>query len=113
LIYFCFAIVKPEAMWEWSVQAGNYSRIVAISTLIGWALQGFGSWKLNRGTLPVYSLLAFFGWSIVCAGMAPNGEAAWGYVDSLSKIILPFLVGITLVKSREQFKQVAWVLVLS
>ena len=30
LIYFCFAILKPDALWSWSVPPGNYSRTIAI-----------------------------------------------------------------------------------
>ncbi len=48
LIYICFAIVRPESMWFWSVPAGNYSRIIAIALLAGWAMHGFGSWRFGR-----------------------------------------------------------------
>ena len=48
LVYVCFAIIKPEVMWFWSVPPGNYSRIIAISLLIGWALKGFGGWQFGR-----------------------------------------------------------------
>src|SRR5437763_80250 len=27
LVYVCFAIVKPDYMWYWSVPRGNYSRV--------------------------------------------------------------------------------------
>ena len=47
LIYVSFAILRPESLWHWSVPAGNYSRIVAIAVLIGWALKGFGNWRLG------------------------------------------------------------------
>ena len=43
LIYVCFAIIKPEAMWHWNVPIGNYSRIVAIGLLLGWLLNGMGN----------------------------------------------------------------------
>ena len=36
LVYVCFAILKPESLWDYSVPAGgNYSRIVAIALLLG------------------------------------------------------------------------------
>ena len=44
-----FGILKPEDLWHWSVPAGNYSRIIAVALLIGWALTGFGNWSLGRG----------------------------------------------------------------
>src|SRR5262249_25648756 len=57
LVYICFAIVRPEAMWYWAVPEGNYSRIVAIALLVGWALHGFGSWKLGRAKGVVVALI--------------------------------------------------------
>ena len=36
LVYVCFAIVRPEDMWPWSVQGGNYSRIIALAMMGGW-----------------------------------------------------------------------------
>src|SRR5438132_13135473 len=95
LIYICFAIIKPEAMWYWSVPVGNYSRIVAIALLIGWVLQGFGNWNFGRARLTVLSLTGFMLWAIVGALLAPQPKAAWGFVEMLAKIVLPFLVGIT------------------
>src|SRR5207249_1975903 len=46
LIYICFATIKPEALWYWSVPKGNYSRIIAIALLLGWAAHGFGRFQL-------------------------------------------------------------------
>ena len=33
LVYVCFAIVRPDYMWFWSVPQGNYSRIIAVAML--------------------------------------------------------------------------------
>lgn len=113
LIYFCFAIVKPESMWHWSVPAGNYSRIVAIALLVGWALHGFGNWNF-RGAKPiVLAILGYFGWMVLSAIFAADQTAAWNGVESQFKIVLPFLVGITVIESEHQLKQLAWVLMLS
>jgi len=47
LVYVCFAIIRPEFMWSWSVPEGNYSRIVAMGLLVGWAIRGFGRWRFG------------------------------------------------------------------
>jgi putative inorganic carbon (hco3(-)) transporter len=99
LIYVCFAIIRPESMWHWSVPAGNYSRIVAIALLAGWAIHGFGNWRWGKGALS--------------ATQAPDSERSWAFLESLGKIILPFVVGMTLITSVAQLKQLAWVIVLS
>jgi probable O-glycosylation ligase (exosortase A-associated) len=113
LVYVCFAIVKPEAMWHWVVPEGNYSRIVAAALLAGWALNGFGSWRLGRAGGVVAALAAFWLWSVASAAHASNPGLAWKYVEELAKVLLPFLVGITTITSRRQLKQLAWVIMLS
>jgi hypothetical protein len=113
LIYVCFAIVKPESMWYWSVPEGNYSRIVAIALLVGWALHGFGVWTFGRARAVVAALVAF----VLCAAaLAPFGQdpgLGWAFVEEHLKILLPFLVGATVSTSVQQLRQLAWVIVLS
>jgi probable O-glycosylation ligase (exosortase A-associated) len=113
LIYVCFAIIKPEAMWYFSVPAGNYSRIIALALLAGWALQGFGSWRLGRAGTIVGALFGFWIWQIPSALQADYPEVSLGWIESFSKIALPFCVGITLIDSVKKLKQLAWVIVLS
>ena len=74
LIYICFAIIKPESLWYWSVPAGNYSRIVALALLVGWALQGFGDWRFGRAKGVVIALVGFLGWSMLGYLLAPNKD---------------------------------------
>jgi putative inorganic carbon (HCO3(-)) transporter len=112
LIYVGFSILKPESLWHWSVPAGNYSRIVAIALLIGWALRGFGRWEFGRAAGVVGALIGFWAWLAVASFSAPNQEVAWARVEALSKIVLPCVVGITLIDSVRQLKQLAWAIVL-
>jgi putative inorganic carbon (hco3(-)) transporter len=113
LIYVCFAIMRPEYLWYWSVPEGNYSRIVALGMLGGWILNGMGNWKLNRATGTTCALLFYLVWAIQRAITAPNEEVAWRITESLAKIIIPFVVGITLIDSIDKIKQLAWVILLS
>lgn len=113
LVYISFAILKPDALWPWAVPSGNYSRIVAIGLLVGWALHGFGSWQWGRARGVVLAFAAFMAWSLVSAACAPDQERAWFFVDAIVKIFLPFVVGITLIDSVSKLKQLAWVIVLS
>lgn len=113
LVYVCFANIRPESLWFWSVPPGPYSRIVALALLVGWGLNGFGNWDFGRAKPVIYSLLAFWIWSVLCAIAAPYPEIAWGFVEDKSKIFLPFLVGLTLVDSVDRLKQLAWTIILS
>ena len=113
LIYICFAIIKPESMWHWSVPEGNYSRIVAIALLAGWLLNGCGNWNFGRARITVLSLLGFWLWSVAAAIQAPDSARALAFLEAMAKIVLPFVVGISLIQSTRQLKQLAWTLVLS
>jgi len=113
LVYVCFAIIKPDAMWSWSVPEGNYSRTVALALLAGWALHGFGRWRFGRARALVVVLLVYWGWTVLAAGLAPDPELAFHFVGAVSKVVLPFLVGITTIDSTRKLKQLAWTIVLS
>ncbi|MCE9552264.1 MAG: O-antigen ligase family protein [Planctomycetes bacterium] len=113
LIYICFAIVKPESMWPWAVPIGNYSRIVAIAMLLGWAGHGFGKWNFGKASLTVYALIGWFGWGVVTAILGSDSAVGWMWVEGIFKIVLPFVVGVTIIESVDQLKQVAWVIVAS
>lgn len=113
LIYVCFAIIKPEALWYWSVPQGNYSRIIAIALLIGWALHGFGNWEFGRAKAIVGFLLAFWIWQILSSLQATQPDASLVWVETFSKVALPFIVAMTLIDSVKKLEQLAWVIVLS
>jgi putative inorganic carbon (HCO3(-)) transporter len=113
LVYVCFALIKPESVWYWSVRGGNYSRIVAIALLLGWVLQGCGDWRLGKARAIVFALLGFWLWLALGAAQATDPEVAWTAVEALSKIFLPFVVGITLLDSVKKIKLLAWVILLS
>jgi probable O-glycosylation ligase (exosortase A-associated) len=113
LIYVCFAVLRPEYVWPWSVSEGNYSRIVALALLAGWALNGFGRWDLGRGKVVIQVLIAYFIWTILSASQAPRQALAWEYVEHYAKIVLPILVGITTIDSVRRLKLLAWVILIS
>jgi probable O-glycosylation ligase (exosortase A-associated) len=113
LVYVCFAILRPEFLWYWAVPPGNYSRTVALALLLGWVVQGFGKFRVGRAWPVVAALTVFWVWSGLSALIAPNATVAWGFVEALTKIVLPFLVGITTITTVRQLKQLAWVIVLS
>jgi probable O-glycosylation ligase (exosortase A-associated) len=113
LIYVCFAIIKPEDLWYWSVTPGNYSRIVAIGLLIGWGLHGFGSWRFGRGGLILSLLLLFWTWSLLSGLQAARPDKSLEWLEAFTKVVLPFLVGMTLIDSVAKLKQLAWVIVVS
>src|SRR5262249_4810833 len=99
LIYICFAIIRPESMWHWSGPAGNYSRIVAIALLMGWALHGFGNWSFGRARGIIVAFITFWLWIFASALQAENPGVAFAFVEAMAKVLLPFIAGITLLDS--------------
>jgi probable O-glycosylation ligase (exosortase A-associated) len=113
LVYICFAIIKPDLLWSWAVPQGNYSRIVAIALLVGWVFKGFGSWQFGSARWIVVALLGYWLWAFVGIYIGIDATRSWQGVESISKIALPFLVGVTTISSLRQLKLLAWVIVLS
>lgn len=114
LVYVAFAILRPPSLWFWSVPPGNYSRTIAIAMLIGWAIRGFGNWKLGRGGAIVWAFIAYYLWAVLSgATVASNSDVAWNFVEFMAKILLPFLVGVSTIDSVAKLRQLAWTIVLS
>ena len=112
--YVIFAIIRPEFLWFYSVPAGgNYSRFIAIGLLIGWAMKGFGNWNF-RGAKPIFWAIAAYWCCIVSSAIfAFNQAVAWNYVELHTKILLPVVVGLTLIDSVQKLRIMAWVMVAS
>ncbi len=116
LIYVSFSILKPESLWDWAVPEGNYSRIVGISLLVGWVVQllnGRVSLRLGRERYIVAAFSLYMVLAFVSAFCCPYFDVAWGYLEAMLKVYLPFLVGLTCVDSVAKLKQLVWVMLLS
>lgn len=108
LIYVCFSIIRPPSLWHWSVPAGNYSRIIAISFLIGWAINGFGNWRLGGARRPAMMLAMFWIWSLLSTLSCKEPEVGLAFLESMGKIVLPAIAGLTLINSRRDVYALAW-----
>lgn len=113
MVYITFALIKPEAMWPWAVQPGRYSLMVAGGMLVGWAFTREADFRFGKSLSVVSLLLAFLGWSFVTAIFPRFQDLSWDYVDRLSKIVIPFLVGITCLNSKARLRQLAWTIALA
>jgi O-antigen ligase len=114
LIYISFAILRPGVgLWYWSVPQGNYSKVLAVSLLVGWAIRGCGDWRLGRATPVVVSLIGYLAWNVLSATQAAVPAVAWDWVEAQAKVVIPCVVAITLIDSYERIRQLAWVILLS
>lgn len=113
LIYICFALIKPDQTWGDSVPLGNYSRIIAISLLLGWLAHGFGKWNFGKATGIVCCIVGYLVWLVVSAALALDPGTSWPFVDVLAKIVVPWVVAMSLIDSPRKLRQLAWVISLS
>jgi len=114
LIYIAFSIIRPISMWGYALNPSiPYSRVIALALLAGWMFHGFGKWNFGRGRAIVFALVGYWLWAVASATLAPNQQVAWGFVENTAKILIPFVVGITLLDSVDRLKQLTWVLVIS
>jgi O-antigen ligase len=134
-------------MWAYSVPAANYSQLIAMALLVGWAARAFGRWReesglqeflpalgtfalravlsgvallvgcplkeLGKAQLILSLLVHFWLWSVIALLFADDFAAGSGFVDSLTKILVIFIVGICTIDTTAKLKQLAWVIVLS
>lgn len=112
LIYVCFGILKPESFFYDSVPEGNYSRVVAIGAIAGWAIQGFGRLQMGRGLSIAAALGGLWLWSILSALLAGHPEN-WPFIIDIGKILLTFIIGLTLIDTVPKLQLLSWVIVIS
>lgn len=113
ILFINFAIIQPPSMWYWSVPPSNYSEIIGGAMLIGWALKGFGDWRFGRGSASVLMLLGFLVWSIVCTVFSDMPQVGWNFVISIFKIVVPFMVAMTLIDTPRKLRLLLWGLAIS
>lgn len=113
LVYVIFGIIKPDSFWAWAIPEGNYSRIVAVGFLLGWAIHGGGGWRLGRGGMVLGCLLGYWLIMVLTSTIAQVPELAWPQVEMMGKVILPLVAAATLIDSVGKLKQLAWVIVVS
>lgn len=113
LAYVCFGVLRPTAMWWYSVPQGNYSRTIAIALIVGWFISGQGSWQLGKARGPLTALGLFWLVCLVNSLTASRFEVAWPMFDTLTKVLLPLAMGITLLDTQAKLRQLIWVVVLS
>ena len=113
LIYVCFAIVKPPALWHWSVQPGNHSRIIAIGFILGWIVNGLGDRKVGSAKPIMICLLGYWAWVIASTLASPNPSLGMPFIEYMAKIVIPVIAGLTLITSFKDLMMLFWTIVLS
>ena len=112
-IYALFSTLRPQALFGWAGQMEGLSQAVAIPMLVGWAGRGFGSWRFGRARGLVVCLLGYFAWNILSTLASADTGSGWPHVIERAKIVLPFLVGVTMMRSMKDARLLAWIIVVA
>jgi probable O-glycosylation ligase (exosortase A-associated) len=111
LVYWIFDIVRPQYMFAWSGVEGPFSLVIALATIIGWAIKGFGNWQFGRGRLIVGFFLAHCLWTTLSALSAPDQDVAIAFLIVQTKRVIMFMLAVTLADSLARVKALAWTVV--
>ncbi|MCS7015522.1 MAG: O-antigen ligase family protein [Gemmatales bacterium] len=131
LIYVVFAVVKPAEMWFWSLAGTRLSSLVFCGLALGWVLHGFADWRLRYAWMPVLALLWFWGWGWISwcnstdTSLPPPSTSLYSDYSphkfesppdqllQLAKVILPCVIGITLLDSEKKVLGLLWAMILA
>ena len=112
--YMALSILKPRALWHWSVPYERYAFYAAVFTLIGWARFGFGSWENLRKVRKV--VICFAGYAAIqwISGWASRYSAdprVWYHTQKLTNDMLMVLVAASLINTFKELRIFTWVIV--
>jgi O-antigen ligase len=113
IIYTIFSLVRPQQLFAFAGNLAGISEVIGVATLIGWVFKGLGDWNFRRSSPHVWLLLGFFLFTCLSALFADNGLIAQDYVIQRLKIVVMFLVGLTLIDSMAWVRRLAWALVIA
>jgi O-antigen ligase len=112
-IYLMFAVLRPQAMWSFAGNMQNLSWILGVATLLGWVLRGTGSWNIGKGKWAAAALVLFTLWCALSAIQAANTEYALLQTQEMLKILLPFIVGVTVLGNIKEARLLMLIIVLA
>jgi probable O-glycosylation ligase (exosortase A-associated) len=114
-IYYLFAVLRPQYMWEWSLPVLAWSWYVAMASILGAVGIGLGMLPFTRVLkpfpgfqLPHKALMVFAAWVMLTYFTAFSQDAAYFYFQEYQKIFIMFVVATLVVRTVQQI----WVLYL-
>jgi len=114
--YFALSILKPRALWFWSVPFREYTLWVGTCTLIGWGLSGFGRRDhLSFMKLALVCIVGFVGWQWLSLIMHGRWNDPWlrYHCETISKDMLMIIVVLTLVTSFKHLRIFTYVVIMA
>jgi putative inorganic carbon (HCO3(-)) transporter len=111
-VFVGLSVLRPQEIFMFAGDMPNLSLYVGAATFVGWVLRGFGTWGMGRARVVVWIFLSFVSLFVVSACFALNTAVAFKSVLDFSKLVFPFLAGITLIKGEKEWRPLLWTIVL-
>ena len=112
LVYVALAVLRPDSLWSSHIAEGRFSFYVASAMLLNWFVRCCGNWNLGPSRRIALLLLGYWLWSVFLSFRANSPPHAWYFVEQQARILLPFLVGITTIRTAADLRKLAWVIVV-
>lgn len=112
-VYVGLAVLRPQSIFGFAGDLSGLSFIVGVAVLIGWALQGFGSWRFGRAWPVTASFVLFVLWFLLSASQAIEPAVSFESAYELAKLVMPFFVGLTLIEGEKHWRPILWTIVLA
>jgi O-antigen ligase len=114
--YFALSILKPRALWFWSVAYHRYTYWVALCALTGWVLKGFGDRSgLGRMKIALFCMATFVAWqwlSLALNGYWPDVYLRY-HCQKITDDMLAVFVALTLITTFKHLRIFTYVILLS
>jgi O-antigen ligase len=110
-VYMFLGVLRPKYMWGFAGNLESMSDYVGTAMLVGWAIHGFGSHRPQKGRFPIYAAGLFLLWTILSAAQAVDKTVAFAPLPDFLKILLPCLVGITMMGTTQRVRHIMWIIV--
>lgn len=113
-IYYLFAVLRPQSMWEWSLPADiRWSNYVAVASMLGSIGLALGMLPFGRepGTFAGFKrahkvMFLFAVWVCITYVTAYDRNASWFYIVEYTKLFVMYFVATIVVRSVRQI----WIL---
>ncbi|HMP18705.1 MAG TPA: DUF5935 domain-containing protein, partial [Gemmatales bacterium] len=118
MIYYVFAVLRPQFIWEWSLPEFSWSFYVAIATLlvtVGWF---FGLFQFEddglekRSNLGHYAVVVFGIWISITYFTARHQAVAYPYFIEYLKLFVMFIVARCVITDWKQLWKIHLAVIL-
>ncbi len=81
-VYVGLAILRPQFIFGFAGDLSGLSLVVGTAVLIGWALNGFGNWRMGRAFPVVIAFSLFLLWYLLSSALALEPDPAFASIWS-------------------------------